>query len=218
MALTLNQAIAQVRDSLNEDTEVFWSDAEITQWIQEGCRDFSSKSLMVEADGTVTLVANQIVYSSVDAAFLGDLLEPYAILYNDGSANYKGIIKGHPRMIGNEATNTAGATKYYSIHNRKLYIWPKPTAAMVAAGATLSVLYAKETDDITVLNDEYQHFPILYAKAMCLYKDRRYMEGNSMMSLYSSYTNFERQDKHGREQETLDMFKVKPRGGERGAT
>jgi hypothetical protein len=218
MALSLVQAIAQVRDSLNEDVSVFWSDAEITQWLQEGSRDFSSKSLMVEDDDSITLVANQIIYTSGDAGFLADVLEPYAVLYNDGSNNYKGIIKGHPRMIGNEATNTAGATKYYSIHNRKLYIWPKPTAAMVTAGATLLMLYAKETDDITVLSDEYQHFPILYAKAMCLYKDRRFQEGNAMMALYSSYTNFERQDKHGREQETLDMFKVKPRGGERGAT
>ena len=217
MALTLNQAIAQVRDNLNEDTSVFWSDAEITQWIQEGCRDFSSKSLMVESDGDVDLVANQIVYSSSDAAFIGSILEPYAVLYNDGLDNWKGIIKAHPRMIGNEATNTSGEPRYYSLHRRKIYIWPKPTAAMVAAGAYLRILYAMETDDITEFTDEYQHIPMLYAQARCLYKDRRFSEGNSIMSLYSAFTNFERQDKHGREQDTLDMFKIKPKGGERGA-
>jgi len=35
------------------------------------------------------------------------------------------------------------------------------------------------------------------------------------MSMYASYSNFERQDKHNREQESLDMFKIQGRGKER---
>lgn len=217
MALTLANAITDVRNALNEDIEVFWSDTEITNWIKEGCRDFSTKSLMIEDELDITLVAGQIVYSSGDSAEIADIIEPYTCLYNDGSNNWSGILKAHPRMIGNESVNTAGRTRYYSLHNRKIYIWPAPTAAMVAAGATLRILYAKETDDITVFPDEFQHYPILYARAMALYKDRRHQEASSYMALYSASAAFERQDKHGREQDTLDMFKVKPKGGERGA-
>jgi hypothetical protein len=74
-----------------------------------------------------------------------------------------------------------------------------------------------ETDNIVSLKDEYQQIPIWYAKAMALYKDRRHQEGSSYMTLFMSSSNFEREDKHGREQDTLDMFKIKPKGGERGA-
>lgn len=217
MSLSLADAITAVRDVLNEPTSVFWSDAEITRWIQEGTRDFSTKSLLVEDTENITLVADQISYSSSDHAFIGDIIEPYACLYNDGSDNYSGIIKIHPRVIGNEATNTAGKTKYYALFNRMIWVWPAPTAAMVAAGATLKLLFAKETDDITAITDEYQHIPILYARAMAKYKDKQFSEGNVYMSAYLNFSGFERQDKHAREADTLDMFKVGARGGQGGA-
>jgi hypothetical protein len=215
MALTLSQCITEVRDLLNEPTEVFWSDTEITNWIKEGCRDFSSKSLMVEAEGQITLGATKLSYSSSDAAFIANIVEPYAALYNNGSAAWKGLIKIHPRMIGNEATNTAGDPKYYCLHNKKIYIWPTTSAALVSAGAYITLLYATETDSIVALADEFQHIPLLYAKAKCKYKDQKFAEGNALMAMYNSFVAFERQDKHEREQDTMDMFKIKTRSAER---
>lgn len=217
MALTLPQAITEVRNCLNEDISVFWSDTEIEGWIKEGCKDFSTKSLMIEDDLDITLVTDQIIYTSSDEAKIASILEPYTALYNDGSDNWNGILKAHPRMIGNESMNKPGRTRYYSLHNKKIYVWPPPSASIVGSGAYIKILYAMETDDITQFTDEYQHFPIWYAKAMALYKDRRHAEGSSYMSLYSASTSFEREDKHNREQDTLDMFKIKPKGGERGA-
>lgn len=217
MSLTLSTATTQVRDILNEDTSVFWSDTEIQQWIQEGVMDFSSKSLMIEAEGTITLAASKLSYSSSDAAFLSSIIEPYAALYTDSTGLYKGLIKVHQRMIGNEATNTTGAPKYYALHNHKIYIWPKTSATVVAASGSILLLYAKATNDITLVPDEYQHIPLFYAAARCKYKDQKFAEGNAFMSIYSAGTNFERSDKHAREEDTLDMFKVKPKGGQRGS-
>jgi hypothetical protein len=117
--------------------------------------------------------------------------------------------------VGNEATNAPGKTKYYALHHRKIYVWPVATAAMAAAGAYIHLLFAKETDDITAVSDEYQHIPLLYAKAKAKYKDQKFAEGNALMSMYVAYSNFERQDKHSREQESLDMFKIQGRGKER---
>lgn len=218
MSLTLTTATTQVRDLLNEDAEVFWSNTEIEQWIKEGCRDFSTKTLMVEAEGTLSLVTNQIIYAQADAAFIANVLEPYAALYNDGVDNWKGILKSHPKVIGNEATNKPGDPKFYSLHNRKIYIWPKPTATMVAAGAYISLLYSKSTENIADLMDEFQHLPLYYAAARCKWKDQKFAEGNALMSMYASFSNFERSDKHAREEDTLDMFKMKSRGAQRGAT
>jgi hypothetical protein len=217
MALTLSQAITEVRNGLNEDISVFWSDTEIEGWLKEGCKDFSTKSLMIEDDLDIILATNKIIYTSSDEPKIASILEPYAGLYNDGSSNWNGIIKAHPRMIGNESMNKSGRTRYYSLHNKKIYIWPPPSSTIVGAGAYIKLLYAMETDDITLFKDEYQHIPIWYAKAMALFKDRRHAEGSSYMALYSSSSSFEREDKHGREQDSLDMFKIKPRGGERGA-
>ena len=213
MALSLANAIEEVRYILNEPTQVFWSDTEITAWIKEGVRDFSSKALMYENVGTITLATGKLYYTSVDAAFLADMIEPYSCLYYDGSS-YKGIIKIHPRMVGNEATNTTGEPKYYAVHGRNFFVWPATSDAVVAAGGTLTVLYAKETDDITVLKDEFQHLPMLYAAAKAKMKDQKFAEATSLMTMYLNFVAFERQDKHAREEDTLDMFKVKPRGGQ----
>jgi hypothetical protein len=217
MALTSTQALDQIRQFLNEPVSVFWTDGELAAWLAEGCRDFSSKSLMVEETLDITLVAGQIRYTAVDNAALSKMIEPYACLYNDGTGSYKGILKVHPRLIGNESVNSPGDPRYYALHHSTLWIWPAPTAPMVAAGAALKILYSQVTDNIEDIHYEYQHLPMLYAKAMAKYKDQKFSEGNALMTLYMSSTSFERQDKHAREEDTLDMFKVKKSGGQQGA-
>ena len=204
MSLSLADAIAEVRYSLNEPTAVFWSDVEITAWIKEAVRDFSTRTLLVEAEASVTLATGTISYA------VADCLEPYAALYNN-----KGLIKSHPRIIGNEATNTAGPPKYYSLFNRKLWIWPAPSVTENATVITL--LYSKQTDDITLLKDEYQQIPLFYALAKAKFKDKMFAEGGAYMGLYTNFCSFERVDKHGREQDSLDMFKIKTKGDASGA-
>ena len=215
MSLTLSQAETQVRDALNEATAVFWTDAQITQWIQEGVRVFSSKTLMVEDTQDITLIENQLNYSSSDEAWLDDLIEPYAAIYRSAAAGttYKGLIKIHPRQIGNVPLSTIGPPKYYTMHDRKIYIFPMTSAALVAAGATVSVLHAKETDDITALTDEYQHLPILYAVAKCKQRDMKFQESGAMLSQFFQEIAYEREDKHGREVDSLDKFQIPKQGG-----
>jgi hypothetical protein len=218
MSLSLADGITQVRGFLNEATAAFWTDAEITYWIQEGVSDFSSKTLMIEADDDITLSASQLSYSSADAAFLATIIEPYAVIYNNtAGATFTGLMKVHPRKLGNLLKATPGKPAYYALHNRKLYIWPLASAAEVVAGATVTVLYSKVTNDITEIEDEYQHIPLLYAKAMAKMKDQKFQEAQSLMSQYVMMANFERADKHGREEDTYDMFKLKSGGGEAGA-
>jgi hypothetical protein len=218
MALTLNQATTEVRDVLNESTAVFWTDAQIQKWIQEGTRIFSSKTLMVEDTQDIDpLIAGQLSYSSSDETWIGNIIEPYAAIYNDGGAGVaalnKGLIKIHPRQIGNLALKTVGAPKYYCMHDRKIYIFPMTSAAIVAAGAKITFLFATETDDITALTDEYQHLPILYAVAMCKRKDQKFAEANALLGQFWQEISFERADKHARETDSLDKFKIPGTGG-----
>jgi hypothetical protein len=213
MSLSLAQSIVEVRDVLNESAAIFWTDAQITKWIQEGTRIFSSKTLLVEdtqvLDPPITLT---LAYTASDETWIGDVLEIYAAIYDDGSQGYKGLVKVHPRQIGNLATRTAGPPKYYCFFDRSIYIWPLPSAAVIANGQ-ISFLIAKETDDITAIEDEYQHLPIIYATAKAKQMDQKFGEASSLLAQFYQELQFERNDKHARETDSLDKFKIPAKGG-----
>jgi hypothetical protein len=213
MSLSLANAITEVRDILNETAALFWTDAQITKWIQEGCRVFSSKTLLVEDTQVLDPpIANKLVYTASDETWIGDVLEIYAAIYDDGAQGYKGLVKVHPRQIGNLATRTAGPPKYYCFFDRSIYIWPLPSAAVVTSGQ-ISFLFAKETDDITALEDEYQHLPIIYATAKAKQMDQKFGEASSLLAQFYQELQFERNDKHARETDSLDKFKIPAKGG-----
>ena len=208
MSLTLANGITQVRAALNEVTASYWTDAEITFWIQEGCRVFSSKTLMVEDTQDIDpLVAAQLSYDSSDETWIADIIEPYSAIYFDGGSKYKGLIKIEPKMIGNLATFTSGSPKYYCMHDRSIYIFPLASATVAAAGS-VTMLFSSITDDITVLTDEYQHLPIIYATAKAKQKDQSFGEAASLLAQFYQEVEFERKDKHTREKDSLDAFKV----------
>lgn len=215
MAYTLATAVTQVRSLLNEDTAVFWTDTELENWIKEGCLAWSSGSLTVESSFELTLIANQLSYSSSDDANIANVLEIHSAYYDDQSNNYKALIKGTSKNLGHVATSTAGAPKYIFLHNRKLYIWPLTTAAIVSAGGTVHVLFSKETDDITALNDEFQIWPIHFSAAKALQKDRRYAEASMHMNQFYTMLNFERGDKYIREVDAESDFLIPKSKGRR---
>lgn len=214
MALSLSDATTQVRSNVNEAIAAFWSDTEIQNWLKEGVRIFSSKTLLCEGTGVIDpMITSTLYYDSGDETFIADLLEIYTVLYFDGTNKYKGLIKIHPRQIGNIATQTVGPPKYYCLHDRKLYVLPMVSATEVSAGATLNVLYAQETDDITAMTDEFQHLPIIYATAKAYQKDEKWGAAGGLMSQFFQEMSFERNDKHARETDSLDKFKIPTQGG-----
>ena len=213
MSLLLADALAEVRYLLNEAAATFWADAELTVYIQEGCRVFSSKSLMFERVATIDpMILTTPFYDSGDETFIGDVLEIYAVIYTIGTA-YKGLVKVHPRQIGNLAKSAVtGPPKFYSLFNRQLYIFPLASSVEVAGG-TLDVLHAAETDDITAIADEYQHLPILYATAKALQKDQKFGQAGALLQQFYQEISFERSDKHEREVDTIEDFKIKAAAG-----
>jgi hypothetical protein len=193
MALTLAQMTADVRQLLNESSAVFWNDSEIQDWLYEGTRIIASKTLSIEADDDITLVTNQLIYTSSDESFIGDCLEPYAAIYDDGSYKYKGLEMVHPKQIGNLMTYTPGPPRYYAFHNRSFYIWPVPTTT--ENGNTVSILYASESEDPTALTDEFQHLAIQWAFARAKEKDQKFAEAAALKQNFYTEMQFERQDK-----------------------
>ena len=213
MSYTLAQAISQVRSILNEDTAVFWTDAELEGWIKEGTLLFSTATLLVEASTEITLVANQLVYDETDDSDIANIVEVYSAYYNDQSNNYAGMVKAHPRMLGHLDTFTPGDPKYIMLFDRELYIWPLTNANIVNAGGTVTVLYSTVTNDITELKDEFQIWPIMFAEAKAKEKDRREAEAAALFSQFYTMVNFERADKHARETDSMDRFLI-PQAGQ----
>lgn len=212
MALTLNESITRVRYILNEATAAFWLDAEITAWIQDGSRLFSTRSGLYEVSDTVTLVADQIEYTSSDHAFIGNILQVQSALYNNGSTTYKGLVQIDPKQIGNLLTKNTGVPKYISQHARSIFIWPRPSST--EAGHTVDLLHAAETDDITNLNDEYQGYVIDYAAAMGFRKDRQFAKAAAMMTEFFGNIETEKALKFNRPVDTADSFQI-PKGRQR---
>jgi hypothetical protein len=193
MSLTLVKGIADVRQLLNEPTAVFWTDLEIEDWIKEGTRIIVSKTHGVEATGNITLVQNQLSYTSTDSTWIGDCMWAYAALYNNGANKYKGLQFIHPKQIGNLLTFTAGDPKYYSFFNRAFYIWPLPSSTIV--GNTVLTMYAKETEDFTLLPDEFQHLAIMWGQAKAYEKDMKHAQAAAIKQNFYSEMQFERNDK-----------------------
>ena len=221
MSLTLSDATTEVRDLLNEAAAVFWSDAQIQKWIKEGVRIFSSKTLMVEDTQLLTPETGKLSYSVLDETWIGTVLEIYSVLYAvpaalrvAGKSRWKGLIKIHPRQVGNLATQVTGAPKYYCLHDRQIYVFPETSATIAGELDTrLYCLFAMETDDITAMTDEYQHLPIIYATAKAKQKDMKFGEAGALLSQFFQEVAFERNDKHAREVDSLDKFKIPARGG-----
>lgn len=55
MSVTLAQAITEVRSLLNEPTAAFWSNTELTNWINEGCRDVARRAETKQTTAKITV-------------------------------------------------------------------------------------------------------------------------------------------------------------------
>jgi hypothetical protein len=218
MALSLANGVTAVRDVLNEATASFWSDTQIENWIKEGTRNFSTKSLLAQTTGDITLVANQLSYDSTDEAFIANVLKIHTAFYDDAGNNYKGLIKVEPEKIGNVATFTAGDPKYFCVFGKKIYIWPLTTASIVTAGGLATVLYSQETEDFTVIADEYQHLPIMWALGRAKQKDQKFGEAMSFFEHFNSEIDFERQDKELRGDNVYEDYEIMKTRRPRNAT
>jgi len=191
----------------------FWSDDEIENWIAEGTRVFSSKTLLVQAVSTISpMILATPYYDSVDETFLANILDIQAIIYNI-STSYKGLVKIHPRQIGNLVKSAVtGPPKYYCLFEKKLYVFPLASATEVASG-TLDVLYSALTGTFTEIKEEYQHLPITYATAKALQKDQKFGQAGVLMQQFYQEISFERSDKYNIEVNTIDDFKIKATAG-----
>lgn len=57
MALTLADALTHLRSRLDEETASFWSDTELTRWINEGAQDLARRTESLRAETDIAVLA-----------------------------------------------------------------------------------------------------------------------------------------------------------------
>lgn len=197
--MSVNDAKTEIRAILNEPAAVFWSDAELENWIEQATIDISSKTLCIEASGSITLVLSQLEYTEPTGC-----IKVYAANYEN-----KGLMKIHPRQIAHITAVAAGAPQYYYHFAGKIGIYPIPDSG--SAGDSVAILFSKESTTFTDLPNEYQPYAILFAAARAKLKDLKFAQSAQIMGQYLNSLMFHRQDLYERGVDSKDMMKIPDR-------
>ncbi len=190
MSLTLATIITSVRDLLNEDTAAFFSDLQLTRWIQQATLDVSTVAQCIETTTTRGMAA-----STPDYALPTETVDVKHVLW---TPTRQALRKITPSLQGEAAEELEGdqPLRWY-VWGSRLYVEPLPS--VMAAGQTVTVYYAYTSQDVTLLPDTYQILPIWYATGMGCGRDKRYAAMASYMSMYGNGLAFRRVDISQRE-------------------
>lgn len=211
MAYSLANSIIEVRSLINEASAGFWTDAQITEWIAQGCLDWSEKTLLYKLFDTVSVVTNTTSYTTSGSSYIDNAIRTLHAEY-DGKAmkraTYEEIRKHTARDLS--VSSEATPTYYYDSYNGStftFYIGPTPSAT--ENGNNISVIFACRTDDITEVPDEYQPTIFLYAAHKAKIKDRQYQEASLIYQQYINHITFARKDSLEHGQHNVDSFRTK---------
>ncbi len=185
MALSLADVIQHVRDLLNESTAAFFSDAEITRWIQAGTLDISTVTHCIQTSAILTMATNTPSYALPTSTI--DVLHAFWTTTRAGLRKITGSLQGEA------STDLTGSVplRYY-VWGALCYIEPVPNAT--ANGGTVTILHSLALQDVTQLQDACQVLAIWYATAMGKLKDKRYQEGAMLLSMYNQGLALRRTD------------------------
>lgn len=105
MALTLAQAIADTRSRLDEPTSTFWSDAELTRWLNEGQNDVCRRSECLRAEATIAVTSGTQTYTGPT-----DLVRATALEWHPDSSNNQYPLLYRDRHSADSLWGTGQAT------------------------------------------------------------------------------------------------------------
>ena len=127
MLATLAALIADVRSLINETTESFWTDVEITRWLNEGQEIFSTETKCLSKYYSHTLEASdikndrEIRMNSDYVAF-----DEGGVLYEDKPLSPTSL-KALDEWVGEWRDTTGTPTRFY-LRGDMMGFYPKPSA------------------------------------------------------------------------------------------
>lgn len=209
MAFTLNDSITQVRYLINEASEDFWSDAEITTYIQQGTLDWCHKSLLYILEDTISMVTSQVQYTTSDNSYIDNTIRTIHAEYSSNALqriSYEQLRGHNARDLGGSVT-PAYYFDHYDGTTMTFYVGPTPDATI--NGNDVTVHFACRSNDITDIPWEYQPTIFLFAAYKAKIKERQYQEAHIHYQTYINNIIFQRQDALNRGVQTVDQFRIR---------
>ena len=132
MSADLTVGLSNVRSLIDEPVAQFWSDAELTEWINQGCQEIQRQVEWAQAQTTIAATAAQQLYAGPQ-----DLLRIHRLEFvptNNTSYTYALEFRGYNEMDavwGNLKSLPSAYPEFYTL-------WKNPNDS--APGAGLSIL------------------------------------------------------------------------------
>ena len=181
MALTMGQALAAVRERLDEADAAGWSDPEIRRWINEGVADIARKTETVQSTATISVTAGvqeHTLPATVLRVYRATYTETgnahiYPLEYVDFNAadsvwwSDQAITQSRPHMF----------TMWGYPPTLKAILYPKPsvggtlTVYYYAAPAAISTTGSADSTTLSVV-EGFTDLVLEYATYMALRRDR----------------------------------------------
>jgi len=171
-------AIEQVRMLLQETTNNFFTDTELTNWIKEATEDVSTRTGCVQLSDTITLVTGQYEYTALVTAgadAVADIISVAGVMYavttdilGDTTKRFIGLRRIDPSQIADIKLIASGPPRYYYHYADKIGILPLPTAT--ENSQVVRIYGAKQSQTIGDLPNQYQSLTFWYAAAQALEK------------------------------------------------
>lgn len=175
---TLANLRTRVRDLLDEDytttVEMFWSNAEINQWIKDGEQDIAEKALCVRSIDAVSTTA-----STRSVSYNG-----YKVMYLEYSGI--GLRKTTPMQLGRLPISGSTPQRWFDLDGG-VYVEPIPDD-IYSLNLYLSdhITNALSDDpDVSEIPPVFRSLIVLFAMYRALYKEKRYQHAEQVESIYN---------------------------------
>lgn len=224
-SITEASLYTDIRSMLNEPSALLWTNTELLAWIDQAARIIGAVTLCNETIVAENLVSTTVPTVEQTAYVLSDssieeapLIE--TVIYYGGPANVmtsttKTLMKVHPRVFYNVVDDTPGPSKYWTVINETLYIWPPPS--VTENNFVIHLLYHDNVDEyydgssVYYLRDELQEYVIWYAVAKAFEKVSKYAQSEQYMSIFNSFLSFHRQDRIPKPVDSTEMMGIPDR-------
>jgi hypothetical protein len=196
-AYSLSNLRTRIRDILNEDTAVFWTDAELNRYINDAERDIAIKamclqhidSLATAAAGTMPFTSSGLLDSNIVETYLRTVTftgyRTQFLEYLESAAKGIGLNAIFTSLFGHTPSLGSAPVNWYG-RRENLYIEPNPGSAynLKAYVADYPSSEMAVNSDIPQIPPAFRPLIILYAVAMCLLKDRRVAQALMVYGMY----------------------------------
>lgn len=151
--------ITDARSYVNEPTPVFWSDAEFLRWVNDGTLFIVAQTWCLESKETEELIENTLSYPLTNA-----FLAIRTVVYNQGSGDEVGLIRGNMQSIG----HVQGTTPIYWFQDQdNVIVYPKPDGDHSGVGHDIDVYLI--TRPVDIVSSDALLVPACYDKALLFY-------------------------------------------------